>query len=300
MVERSPEKIIQRAKELGQKVFDEEKAVWERHLQDLSEKKKLTWLETEQDKSEAILQIMPVFLADGKVLLENIIIGEENAEILNSRFMEWYPSYATIKKQYSDFRIKLSKHEKLVFDAEVKEQEKVFLKSKMISHLFESKYDAGISKFSLSVYYTVVSFRQFQLLRKDFLTQYIQNIKSPVSGIGFNSPLSKEQKTKLWKKCIDDNLIAADTSEENFIAAFSPKELPINFKPIRWINKNQRNNPSQSIIYALIDALEAPYNKRTFHKIFTDEQGILISLSKRRMDNNYIGWIGDFKKTLNT
>ena len=285
-------KIIARAQELAELVFSVYNKNADAHLEGLTENGKLNWLGRELEKVQKIIENMPEFLSSTEGIEAMIIYDEDQPELTINRFREWYLHYAHLKKKYTSFINDITPLDSLFFREDILQVEYYFEVQFKRNILYRSdnpyEYEYELDILTSKVWIVVIAFRKLQTIKEDYFCQLIRQIESPVTGNGLGSNLSTEQKKALYQKLIDQGYIS-DTDEDNFLAALGSGELPITFRPIKWLKKTKFNSHDQESLGALLSSAGIETIDRSRIKsIFLDYTGKPFILGKlKKTDSSF-------------
>ena len=283
-------KIIARAQELAQLVFSGNKKKADAHLAELTQNGKLSWLQRELDKVQKIIENMPEFLSSSEGIEAMIIYDEEQQQLTNNRFREWYLHYAHLKKKYTSFISDIEPFESLYFREDILHAEYLFETDFKENIIYgpENPYEYELGILTSKVWIVLIAFRKLQTIKEDYFNQLIKQIESPVKGNGLGSNLTIEQKRALYQKLIYHGYIA-NTDEDNFLAALGSGELPATFRPIKWKIKTKFNFHDQESLGALLTATGiVTIDRSRIKSIFLDYEGKPFILRKlKKTDDSF-------------
>lgn len=242
-----------------------------------------------QKKFSFVLQNFPRSLVSEDVLKDHVVDDDH--------FDQWHKAFKFIEadKSFSPAFTFNLEFELDVFEQERREYEEDPVSSPTHSSLFLSE-----------AIIIVISYYVFRRKQIEYLENKIREADSGRPGPGLNCPFTEEEKVKLYKGCLDQELIASNTDEADFIKALSPDEYPT--EKIRWIDEN-RDGRLKSISLACFYYTAVPssqdeaenytIDRPAIKRCFADKDGNDFELkTPKKTDPSFDRWMRKFKVML--
>jgi len=302
-----PDRLIEGAKGLAQKCFDDAKEDIDNYLHSFSGQlleQELNKLSDELSK-QVTAAIRPTYIYSEEKIKENL--SENNSSfIMEQDFKLWYDSYqGVLKEKNKTFISRAMKFKSILFEDDgYYDGEAIYESNKRITSP-EDDIQMFLDYFVGKVHLLVLTCYYYKKHQTDYIEERIRQLDK-IKTTGLNCPFDRETKIKLLKECQDKGIIDPEVEEDDFVAALSPENN--SFKPVKWI-KTHSNKPHKSSMGAFFFTVvpgKTRLDGNGIKRCFVDINGSPFIVGKLKqfnkeindIDPSYKKWLDKFQSML--